>query len=132
MVAAARRLGGRSPARYEQVRDLRDLPRSDVVSATSLLCQAGDAGQALDSLWAAVLPGGTLLVLETTSAITPRRISRASHHRDPWSRCVLGAWARARAGRAIDPAVYRGVPAEARIVPLLDGCAELRIFANGS
>jgi len=63
---AGRRHGGQPPI-AAWVADAADpLPAHDVVSAASLLCQLPDPGHGLATLWAAVRPGGTLLVIETT------------------------------------------------------------------
>lgn len=77
-----------------------------VVSAASLLAVVAHPPTALQRLWRAVAPGGTLLVVETTSAMTPRAVrARRGELPDARSRAALQMWATARQGRALDPAM---------------------------
>lgn len=110
-----------------------DLPTADVVSAASVLCQAPDPAELLSNLWAAVRPGGSLLLVETTQLLSVERIRRASERDDRRSRQVLGLWARARQGRALPDDVYKTVPAASRrLVPLLDGCVQAVVLTRNA
>ena len=110
-----------------------DLPAADVVSAASVLCQAPDPTGLLSILWAAVRPGGCLLLVETTRLMSVERIRRASQRDDRRSRQVLGLWARSRQGRALRDDVYETVPAAShRLVPLLDGCVQAVILVRNA
>jgi SAM-dependent methyltransferase len=110
-----------------------DLPVADVVSAASVLCQAPDPAELLNNLWAAVRPGGSLLLVETTQLMSVERIRRVSERDDRRSRQVLGLWARTRQGRALPDDVYQNAPAASRrLVPLLDGCVRAVILTRNA
>ncbi|HEV2360135.1 MAG TPA: class I SAM-dependent methyltransferase [Acidimicrobiales bacterium] len=129
MIAIARRR--RTAARFQRLDAESPLPAADVVSATSLLCQVPEPARTLTTLWAAVRPGGMLIVLETSSLMTVDRLRSASAHGDPWSRCVMSAWARARAGRAVDPRIFEVLPVPPEGTELLDGAVDLWIIRRG-
>ncbi len=114
-------------------RPTRPAGAADVVSAASVLCQAPDPAELLSNLWAAVRPGGSLLLVETTQLLSVGRIRRASERDDRRSRQVLGLWARARQGRALPDDVYETVPAASRrFVPLLDGCVQAVVLTRNA
>jgi SAM-dependent methyltransferase len=125
MIAAARRHAGGAGARYE-IGDLDGAARAtqvDVVSAASLLIVLPDARAGLLQLWRAVKPGGYLLVVETTPAMTPEGARRSAPSLPAGRKLALTLWARARSGRAADPDLVTALPgiATRRIVPLMDG-----------
>lgn len=118
MIAAARRtkpLG----CRFE-VGDLADEgPSASVVSATSLLFVLPDRARGMRDLWRRVQPGGALLVVETTAAMTPIRAVGISPHP------ALLLWAVTRRGRAVDRGLARAVdPTAVETYALLDGLVE--------
>lgn len=98
-------------------------PRADVISGASLLAVMDDKAAALQALLAAVKPGGCLLIIEPTAAMTPAAA-------DTLIRTGLGGkrvnglrlWARARHGRAINPDLFNVLPSSAvHYAPLLSG-----------
>lgn len=81
---------------------------ADVVSAASLLAVLPDRAAGLEILWSAVRPGGVLLILEPTQAMTPRNAWRAIAGGLPGPRpFVLWLWARARRGSTVEPELVR-------------------------
>jgi ubiquinone/menaquinone biosynthesis C-methylase UbiE len=101
MVAAARRHDPEARADYV-LGGLDELPEADVVSAASLLAVVPDVPAAVRQLWEAVRPGGALLVIETTSDMTPAVVRAALRRRHVEGRAVLRRWAGTRRGRAVD------------------------------
>src|SRR3990172_1419898 len=71
---------------------------ADVVSASSLLCVLPEPLKGLHTLWSAVRPGGTLLVVETTEEMAPDRARAVMSVVSPGRRRALEMWARARQG----------------------------------
>jgi SAM-dependent methyltransferase len=116
MVARARRLAQRerSTAKFA-LGDLRTVTdQADVVIAASLLASTDDPSLALDHLWRTVAPGGSLLVIEATEAMTTghaRRVLATSLRGR--RRHLLLVWAHARQGTTIDPALLEELPAVA-------------------
>jgi ubiquinone/menaquinone biosynthesis C-methylase UbiE len=113
MVRAARRHP--TTARFE-LGDAGELPAAsaDVVSAASVLYGASDPTSMVATLWAAVRPGGALLLVETTPAMTidaARRISPVlpRHHRR-----ALYLWARSRYGHTFDHSALDQLPTQHR------------------
>lgn len=106
---------------------------ADVVSAASLLILLPNAREGLARLWACVRPGGTLLVVETTKEMTPIRARGVAPAQRPGRRAALDLWARARSGRALDPALFDQLDAKVRRVqPLLDGLVCAWTFEKSS
>lgn len=97
--------------------------RFDVVSAASLLHVVSDRRAALLQLLDAVVDGGVLLVVETSSAMKePRPQFRASNHGAGHSTWILKLWVRAR--RFAAPVDVRALCPSGYVVechPLLDG-----------
>ena len=117
MVHAARRRTRGARCRFE----LGELGRgaaerwsADVVSAASLLIVLPEPRAGLAQLWEWVRPGGTLLVVETTEHMTPERARTIAPHTRAGRRAALSLWARARSGRAVDPALFDVIHARAR------------------
>lgn len=113
MIRAARR--HLTTARFE-LGDAGELPAAsaDVVSAASVLYGAPDPRSMAATLWAAVRPGGALLFVETTPAMTidaARRISPVlpRHHRR-----ALHLWARSRHGQTFDQSALDRLPTQDR------------------
>jgi trans-aconitate methyltransferase len=113
MVAHAWRLAERerSTAKFAQ-RDLQDVAdQADVVVAASLLASVDDPSLALDRLWRTVAPGGSLLVIEATAAMTSAHARTLLAAGVPGRRRhLLAMWAHARQGRTINPALLDKVP----------------------
>jgi 2-polyprenyl-3-methyl-5-hydroxy-6-metoxy-1,4-benzoquinol methylase len=125
MVDAARRNAGRTGARYD-VADLDSATRTtqvDVVSAASLLVVLPDAREGLAQLWRAVRPGGYLLVVETTSAMTPAAARRIAPQLPDGRKLALRLWAKARSRRAVDATLIETLPGTEtrRVVSLMHG-----------
>lgn len=79
-------------------------PHADVISAASLLAVVDDKSAALHALLAAVKPGGCLLIIEPTAAMTPTAADALLKNGLGGKRANgLRLWARARHGRAINP-----------------------------
>jgi SAM-dependent methyltransferase len=132
MVRTARRRARGRAITFEvgQVEDLGP-EISDVVSATSLLCTLPDPAAGLNRLWDAVRPGGTLLVVETTAAMTPAYVRTIASALPPRRRAALTLWARARHGRSLDPAILDRIPADHhRTAPLLHGLVNATILTR--
>jgi len=128
MIAAAQRRGAHAAsAAAFQIGDIDSLatitPRADVISAASLLAVVNDQAAALSALLAAVKPGGCLLVIEPTAAMTPMSADTLIEHGLGGKRVAgLRLWARARHGRAIDPELFNAVQAAAvHYAPVLKG-----------
>ena len=87
-------------------------PRADVISAASLLAVVDDKAAALNALLAAVKPGGCLLIIEPTAAMTPVTADTLIRNGLGGKRVNgLRLWARARQGRAINPELLNVTPA---------------------
>ena len=105
---------------------------ADVVSAASLLCVLPDPVIALHQLWDCVRPHGRLLVIETTTKMTPKWVCQVCHTTRPGRRLGLHLWARARQGRAVAPEVFESLPAQSHTcIPLLSGLVQARVFLKG-
>jgi trans-aconitate methyltransferase len=106
---------------------------ADVVSAASLLIVVPDARRALARLWKWVRPGGTLLVVETTREMNPARAKAVARGLRPGRHEALTLWARARAGRAIDSAIFQELGSSGcERHSLLDGLIEAWLFRKGT
>jgi 2-polyprenyl-3-methyl-5-hydroxy-6-metoxy-1,4-benzoquinol methylase len=130
MVRAACRHPGR--ATFEQ-RDARDVPAesADVVSAASLLYGATDPTSTVTALWAAVRPGGALLIIESTAAMTVVNARELAPALPSHRRHVLSMWARARNGATFDRASLEVLPStHLSTTPLLHGLVEAIIAAK--
>jgi trans-aconitate methyltransferase len=138
MIHAARRIARRegSAATFMvgDVEHLADLAAADVVSAASLLAVLNDPSAGLHALWKRVAPGGTLLVIEPTHAMTQRSAHRLIRQGLPGKRRnALRLWALAREGRAVDPSVLSPIDAaRVEIVPLLRGLVAAWVVSNGN
>lgn len=124
MIRTARRHP--SPARFE-VADAADLPAgsADIISAASLLYGLQHPSTTAATLWAAVRPGGALLLLETTAAMTPDAARRLAHRLPSHRRQALTMWARSRGGRTFDRTSLDAIPPEQQVsMPLLYGLVE--------
>jgi ubiquinone/menaquinone biosynthesis C-methylase UbiE len=129
MVSAARRV--MAHCRFE-VGDVFELGqrRADVVSAASLLVLLPEPERALLAMWRILRPGGVLLAIETTPAMTP---AAARKVRVSSGRTALALWARARNGRALDAAIFERAPAAAyERHLLLDGLVAAHILRKGA
>ena len=79
-------------------------PHADVISAASLLAVVEDKSAALHALLAAIKPGGYLLIIEPTAAMTPSAADTLLKNGLGGKRANgLRLWARARHGRATNP-----------------------------
>jgi ubiquinone/menaquinone biosynthesis C-methylase UbiE len=119
MIAAAQRRAVQNGAAAEfQLGDIQSLAamtaRADVISAASLLAVVDDKIAALHALLAAVKPGGCLLIVEPTAAMTPKAADALIRNGLDGRRVNgLRLWARARHGRAINPELLYGTHANA-------------------
>jgi SAM-dependent methyltransferase len=104
---------------------------ADVVSAASLLCQLPDPVEGLRALSSAVRPGGTLVVLETTAAMSPSAIVDALRPTDRRSRRVLRRWAASRQGGALPDEVWDELDVPWTRHLLAGGCVQA-IVASGA
>jgi 2-polyprenyl-3-methyl-5-hydroxy-6-metoxy-1,4-benzoquinol methylase len=121
-------------ARFE-VGDLADLgtESADIVSAASLLCVVPDPAGTATSLWAALRPGGSLLVVETASAMTIANARRVAPYLPRRHRHALHLWALVRQGHALDPAILDHLPThDRRTVPLLHGLIDATLLTKPS
>ncbi|MBI3776667.1 MAG: methyltransferase domain-containing protein [Gammaproteobacteria bacterium] len=128
MIAAAQRRAARAAsAAAFQIGDIDGLAampaRADVISAASLLAVVDDPAAALTALLAAVKPGGCVLVIEPTAAMTPAAADTLIGHGLGGKRVNgLRLWARARHGRAINPDLFDMARANAvHYAPVLAG-----------
>lgn len=104
---------------------------ADIVSAASLLFGASDPRSMIATLWAAVAPGGALLLVETTANMTVERARIVAADIPPHRRCALMLWARSRGGTVFDRGALGAIPSEGRItLPLLDGLVEAILVAK--
>lgn len=108
-----------------QVGTIAALPEAtaDVVSAASLLAVLPDPLRGLLALWRGVRPGGALLIIEPTAAMTMAN-ARACIRQGLSGRRIAGLylWASARQGRAVDPSIYDQLGAAQRhYLSLLQG-----------
>lgn len=139
MISTAQRRAARVGSCAEfQVGDIESLttltPRADVISAASLLAVVDDKPAALKALLAGVKPGGYLLVIEPTAAMTPAAA-------DALIRAGLGGkringlrlWAHARRGRGINPELFGAVSTGAiHYAPVLAGLLGVWIMRASS
>ena len=128
MIAVAQRRAARTGSSAEFKRgDIESLaamtPRADVISAASLLAVVDNKATALEALLAAVKPGGCLLIIEPTAAMTPVAADTLIRNGLGGKRVNgLRLWARARHGRAINPDLFNVLPSSAvHHAPLLSG-----------
>ena len=136
MVAAARRLARRegSPAEYLRLglfEALEATPPAGVVAAASLLAVLPDRAAGLVALWRLVAPGGVLLVVEASSAMTVARANELIATGLPGPRPrMLRLWAQGRQGATVDPAIYNGLPDVDgwQVTELLGGLVEARLL----
>ena len=138
MIARAEALNAEASTRREPtvaavvggLEDLRRLPAAAVVSAASLLMVLPDRPAALDQLLAAVAPGGTCLVVETTEAMTISRalarLARVGWGEGGWL-LVLWAFARRGARHLVDDDFIRPGWSVTRH-DLLDGMVAARLL----
>ena len=117
MITVAQRRAARAGSSAEFQRgDIESLaaitPRADVISAASLLAVVDDKAAALNSLLAAVKPGGCLLIIEPTAAMTPVAANALIGNGLGGKRVNgLRLWAHARHSRAINPELFNVAPA---------------------
>ena len=109
-----------------RVGDAFNLPpeTADVVSAASLLAVLPDREKGLKSLWMAVRPGGSLLVIEPTSKMTTENAEKLIQKNDlPCKRIqALRMWASARQDNIVDPTIFESLGAgDVKFTPLLYG-----------
>ena len=128
MITAAQRCAAREQSSAEfQLGDIESLaamaPRADVISAASLLAVVYAQATALHALLAAVKPGGCLLVIEPTAAMTPTAVDTLIRNGLGGKRISgLRLWAHARHGRAVDPELFNVARAGAvHYAPVLTG-----------
>ena len=116
MVRMARRQNRDRLAPHFEVGDINTLSPSsaDVVSATSLLAVLPEPHQGLHRLWAAVRPGGRLLILEATARMTPTEARVVAEDLPSHRRAGLMMWSRARRGRTIELDLLTHVPSSER------------------
>ncbi len=110
-----------------------DLPAAstDIVSAASLLIGVADPAGVATSLWNAVRPGGALLVVETTTAMTIERARRIGRDLPAHDRRVLRLWARTRGGRSFDHHALDGIESERRTTtPVFHGLVEAIVITK--
>ncbi|MEP7289973.1 MAG: methyltransferase domain-containing protein [Chloroflexota bacterium] len=126
MIAAAQRIaqheGSSAVFRQGQVEAVANAAAS-VISAASLLAVLADPMAGLTTLWQSVRPGGTLLIIEPTAAMT---VSHACHllQNESLGKGKIGLylWANARQGYTIDPSLYtRLQDAQLKYTALLHG-----------
>ncbi len=109
------------------------LPESaEVVSAASLLAVLSERETGLRSLWSAVRPGGSLLIIEPTDQMSSENANRAIQNGLPKKRIAgLRMWANARQGNIVDPAIYEILGAKSiRFMPLLHGLVGAWVIAK--
>ena len=130
MISAARRNPG--AARFELGNaDGLAAGSADIVSAASLLFGASDPRSMAATLWAAVAPGGSLLVVETTTQMTVDRARAIAAEIPPHRRHALMLWARSRGGNVFDRSALDALaPGHRTITPLLHGLAEAIVVAR--
>jgi len=93
MIRAAQRLARclDSPARFRTASVFEPLPaQAHVVSACSLLAVVPDRQRAVQALWSAVEPGGTLLIVEPTDRMEPGSAGAAIGRQNASSACGSG------------------------------------------
>jgi len=133
MIRAARRLAARSGSNAAfATGSVFDLPpaSAEVVSAASLLAVLDGRQAALAALWSALVPGGTLLIIEPSArmnlANARRYLRRAPRGRRSYA---LLLWAWARRGRAVAAGLFDTLPAAGcERVALLDGMLDARLL----
>jgi SAM-dependent methyltransferase len=104
---------------------------ADIVSAASLLYGASDPRPIVATLWRAVRPGGALLLVETTRAMTIHAARRISPELPRHHRRALHLWARSRNGHAFDQAALDPIPTQGRTnTKLLHGLVEAIIVVK--
>ncbi|MBI3650524.1 MAG: class I SAM-dependent methyltransferase [Acidobacteria bacterium] len=96
---------------------------ADIVSASSLLAALEDKVGGFQSLLSIVKPGGSLLIIEPTNQMTPQAVATLIRGGLGGKRISgLRLWARARAGRAVNPEIFKASGAVPVIfTPLLNG-----------
>lgn len=107
-----------------EVGNISDFPElnADVVSASSLLAVVPDKKKMLCALWGRVIPGGTLLFIETTSDMTLFAFKKVRNALPQKRLCALWLWSMVRGGRSIDAKIFETLPYEsASYTPLLFG-----------
>jgi SAM-dependent methyltransferase len=124
MIRAARRHPGTERFKVGDAGGL-SAASADVVSAGSVLYGASAPASMVDALWAAVRPGGVLLLVETTPAMTIHAARRISPDLPPHRRRALHVWARSRDGHTFDQSALDPVPTQDRTsTTLLHGLVE--------
>lgn len=104
---------------------------ADIVSAASLLYGASDPRPIVATLWRAVRPGGALLLVETTPAMTLEAARCISHELPSRHRQALHLWARSRNGHTFDQAALDPIPTQGRTnTKLLHGLVEAIIVVK--
>lgn len=135
MIRSAQRIARRtgSPASFQvgAIASLR-AASATVVSAASLLAVLPQPRAGLADLWRGVRPGGSLLIIEPTPAMTVAR-ARQLLAQERLGRRTYGLylWAAARQGRSVDPAIYDTIAAAHRAYrPLLHGLVGAWLFTQ--
>lgn len=133
MIKAARRLAQRLGSNVVfEVGELAGLVdrKADVVSAASLLAVVDDKKGALRQLWNGVRPQGHLLIIEPTQEMNPANAAKLIAAGLPRKRIQgLRLWARVRANRATDPAVFDSIAAQNQFsLALLGGMVRAWFF----
>jgi ubiquinone/menaquinone biosynthesis C-methylase UbiE len=130
---AERRCGGACQFVRGDLMQLGAMPRFDVVSAASLLIVLPDARVGLAQLWGQVAAGGSLLVVETSPEMAPARAREVAPLLSGGWHPGLWLWARARSGRAVDPAVFETIsPSTRSRHALLHGLVDAWIFTKAT
>lgn len=133
MIKAARRLKKwhGSNANFE-VNDLSYLldRKADVISAASLLAVLDDKEDALNKMWASVLPEGYLLIIEPTELMNQENANKLIKSGLPKKRLSgLKMWAKARENRSIEPTIFDNIKTkDKKTLELLGGLVKARIF----
>jgi len=125
-IQAARLIaGGQGLSINFKVGDVFNLPPEsvEVVSAASLLAVLSDRQKGLKSLWSAVRPGGSLLIIEPTAQMTPENAEKLIKNGLAKKRVQgLRMWASARQGNTLNPAIFESFGTErVKFTPLLHG-----------
>ena len=103
------------------------------MSAGSLLCVTPDPAATATTLWAALRPGGSLLVVETSPTMTIANARRVAPRLPGRHRHALHLWALVRQGHALEPAILDHLPThDRRTVPLLHGLINATILTKPS
>ncbi len=104
--------------------------KADVVSAASLLAVLDDKEDALNKMWASVLPKGYLLIIEPTKLMNQENAKELIKNGLPKKRLSgLKIWATARQNRAVDTTIFDSIKTnDKKTLELLGGLVEARIF----